>query len=434
MTRKLGISLAAILASTAWIGVSHAATVNGITVGDLNIFRDTRAANDVGIGQGDDFQFGANIQGGSAGYDIRGIFTPLGGSAQNLGSLTPCGPLSVNANFCAKSATFTAARLNGSWQVQLANGTTTAKFNLPSVGNIPGQAVAFPKNVTIMANTPSATNPNGDPTISWTLPNGTSPNAFRVNIYDKSVILANGTADTISSTNISPTATSFTPTIALKPGGSYAIGFQVILTRDGQDLPLNSGNRDILSRSNSFFDFSPPKPGSPPSIALPSIDPAGVYHFNIGSVGPSQVTFIDPKIAIGYNYAIGTGDPNFASVTLPNVGGGHFILAFLMGGQMVTDPLNAGVQFFFQNGGVSAFEVTGIDPSAKLDPGNAGAFVTGLTFVSSGTFTGTMTPITTNVNATPLPATWAMMMTGLIGFGVLAFRGRRSSSVAFGTA
>ena len=53
----------------------------------------------------------------------------------------------------------------------------------------------------------------------------------------------------------------------------------------------------------------------------------------------------------------------------------------------MTDALDEGVQFFFGAGGVSAFEVTGIDPSANLDPGNAGAFVTGLTFVSAGPFT-----------------------------------------------
>lgn len=44
------------------------------------------------------------------------------------------------------------------------------------------------------------------------------------------------------------------------------------------------------------------------------------------------------------------------------------------------------MQFFFQQGGVNAFSVAGIETSAGLDPNNAAAFVTGLTFVGSGPF------------------------------------------------
>jgi hypothetical protein len=43
--------------------------------------------------------------------------------------------------------------------------------------------------------------------------------------------------------------------------------------------------------------------------------------------------------------------------------------------------------------GVGRFRVLGIEIGAGLDPNNATAFITGLTFVSSGHFTGTMTPI-----------------------------------------
>jgi PEP-CTERM motif-containing protein len=164
---------------------------------------------------------------------------------------------------------------------------------------------------------------------------------------------------------------------------------------------------------------------------LPSIDHTGVYHFNVGSVGPGSVTFIDPKVAIGYDYAIGHGDPNFASVILPNVGGGHFELSFLQGGHTVMDPVNAGVQFFFLGGGVSAFEVTGINPSAHLDPGNALAFVTGLTFVTNGSFTGTMTPLTASV---PEPSTWTMMLIGFAGVGFAAYRRTRRGSADLATA
>jgi hypothetical protein len=161
------------------------------------------------------------------------------------------------------------------------------------------------------------------------------------------------------------------------------------ITRDGGPNSNNS-NADILTRSNSWFDFTP-KLGSttPTNIALPMVDGAtGVYHFNIGSVGPDFVTYIDPAIAVGYIYDTGVGDPNFASVILPDVGGGVFDLSYLA--SMVV--LHAGVQYFFPTGGVSEFTVTGIDPSADLDPADTSAFLTGLTFVSNGSFTGTWRP------------------------------------------
>ena len=141
----------------------------------------------------------------------------------------------------------------------------------------------------------------------------------------------------------------------------------------------------------------------------------GVYQFNVGSVGPDSVTFIDPARAIGYIYDTGVGDPNFASVILPDVGGGVFDLSYLS----TMLAIDAGNQYFFPIGGVSEFTVTGIDPSADLDPADTSAFVTGLTFVSDGSFTGTMTPITENVSAASEPASFMLLASGLLGFGLI---------------
>ncbi len=102
----------------------------------------------------------------------------------------------------------------------------------------------------------------------------------------------------------------------------------MITTRNGSPAgqELNYPNR-----SYSFFDFTPQLGTTTPSdIALPMVSgTTGVYHFNVGSVGPDSVTFIDPAIAIGYIYDTGVGDPNFASVILPDVGGGIFDLSYL---------------------------------------------------------------------------------------------------------
>lgn len=409
------VALSALWTSTCLTSISHGAT---ITVDDLALFRSFVGANDVGVGQGDTLQFGANIVGGSAGATIQGEFIPTVGSP-TFTSVRPCGPLTVNPGFCDTTTPYTTAFKNGTSDALFGKGAASGTFSLPSAVPIPNTPVNFPTNVTISVNSST-----GTPTISWTLQPGTIANAFRVNIFDKSIVLANGSDDIIETNTLNASAASFTPTVHLNPGGSYAINFQVIETRDGGP-DANGSNADVLSRSSSFFDFSPPSPGSPPVIALPTIDEAGVYHFSIGSVGPSSVTFVDPKVAIGYDYAVGAGNPNFASVLLPDVGGGHFDLTYELDGKSVTDALNAGIQFFFGDGGVSAFDVTGISPSARIDPGNALAFVTGLTFVSNGSFTGTMTPITTNI-AVPEASTWTMMLLGFAGlsYGYRASRKR----------
>src|SRR5262249_16020852 len=153
--------------------------------------------NDVHIGQGDEFQFGSDISigsGGSLGTSIQGLFTPTGSANPTfLTSVSPFNPLTVDANFCATRTPFSLPPTNGSWQVRFTNGTDVAIAQLPSVSIIPSAPVPFPSSVTITANPADPTTP----TISWSLPAGTNPNALRVNIFDKSVFLPNGQNDVI---------------------------------------------------------------------------------------------------------------------------------------------------------------------------------------------------------------------------------------------
>src|SRR4029077_17241022 len=132
--------------------------------------------------------------------------------------------------------------------------------------------------------------------------------------------------------------------------------------------PIN-GNAGIVKDSSAFFDFTPLKGNTPPQVLLPTVGPAPnpgsglgpVYQFQVAGVKAGQTIFVDPLVAVGYKYAVGAGNPNLASVTLPAVGDNHFTLSYLQGQSVILQQILANTQFFFPQGGVSAFDVTGIE-------------------------------------------------------------------------
>ncbi len=72
---------------------------------------------------------------------------------------------------------------------------------------------------------------------------------------------------------------------------------------------------------------------------------------------------------------------------------------------------------------MSSFTITGIDAALMLDPTNANAFVTGVSVVNGGVPGAiTQTPITTEVNAVPLPASGVLLLSGIAGFAFLRRR------------
>jgi hypothetical protein len=136
-------------------------------------------------------------------------------------------------------------------------------------------------------------------------------------------------------------------------------------------------------------------------IATPASMPtgttsSGAYTFTVAVI-PNFPIFIDPPVAVGYDYSIGKNDPRIATVRLPIGIGDNFyrvksrgLKATVAGGELLDFRTHG-----FPDG-VGDFTVSCIEVEAMLDPANPQAFVTELTFMSAGTFTGTMKPLTTN--------------------------------------
>lgn len=158
---------------------------------------------------------------------------------------------------------------------------------------------------------------------------------------------------------------------------------------------------------------------SPDNPLLPiSVNEGGGFVFNdivIGGesgLGIDDFIFIDPEVAIGYEFAIIAGTAAFSEVLLPSLGDadGYSIEVLVNGVWTSVASVADGGSFQFSGADTFIFRVMGIDPELGLNPGNFAAFVTGLKLTEAGTVSLTMTPITA---AVPEPSTYALMLAGL---------------------
>lgn len=150
---------------------------------------------------------------------------------------------------------------------------------------------------------------------------------------------------------------------------------------------------------------------------LPTPDPTNPDGFSFVDIPivPGQIFFFDPDVAVGYDYAV-TGDALFASVLIPApLPNGDSSFTLELPGGVGSFPLTAGTTFNlldYNALGFSSFRISGIDTMEMLDPTNPLAFVTGLSFTSSGTVNVTQNPIVVNI---PEPS--SLLSFGLLGLG-----------------
>lgn len=377
-------------------------------------FRDFRGPNSIGFTPGDRLTFGAiNV--------VPNATAGTTGVARQGGVEAPLFDVSNDTlpNQFASSVDFDPA-LTGSWTLNFANGPDRLSVNTPA----PGAVAPTP-----LATDLTLSGPKLAPTISWVAP--VTPDRVVISLYDLERRSAIDVANRIFVDGTSGDATSFTlPGGILEENGLYSVGveFSTVYT-DGLNPSGSSQAGASRSRSRAFFDFSTGDLPDVPSLFLPQTDTSGdtpVFNFD-NAVVADRIEFYDPFVAIGYDYEIGAGDPLFGSVILPDIGDGAFDLLLDDGsGFQFVEELMAGEEYDF-GAGVAAFRILGVELSAGLDPADGAAFVTGLSFVADGRFTGTMTPITQFVAPIPAPPAGLLLGSALLA-GVAMRRSKRKTA------
>ncbi len=142
-----------------------------------------------------------------------------------------------------------------------------------------------------------------------------------------------------------------------------------------------------------------------PVLPNPEATPAEGFEFTF-EAGANDFTFVDPEVAVGYDYEV-LEEANFLAVLLPEgIGDNSYDLLIFdeATGEFVdTDiDLEGGVAYTFEDGGLGLFRILGIEVDENLDPDDPEAFVTGLKFMTDGAVKVSQTSVTQTV--VPVPA------------------------------
>lgn len=406
------------------------AQASPLTVTNTYQFLDNAGFNNIGIAPGPRQQLGSNCV-----VLVGNPCTPQNtvNAAGTSGVATQSGSPARTMQYVASDLTSNhwafvgspSSLPDGAWTLTFSNGTDQTTAQTPAL--VGAQQMAFADAAGIQQN-------GTTPTFSWALPLGQSAPVDSVNVLIRDISdFRNGVATIIFSSGamapsnttltVAPNDPRFQGGRSLEFGKLYALEIQLRDTRNNQPT---GGFSNTLSQSRTYLNFSLQTGGPQGIVYLPSVDGSGpvpVYHFSNIPVVAGRTIYIDPEVAVGFDYKTASGDPNFRSVTLPTGIGDNLFDLWLWDGAAWVDTGNdllGGQEFMFGSLGVDRFRITGIEPDELLDPYAAGAFTTGLSFVADGRFSGTMTPLV--VNLVPEPPTGLL---GIAAIGLLAAARRR---------
>jgi Nidogen-like len=159
-------------------------------------------------------------------------------------------------------------------------------------------------------------------------------------------------------------------------------------------------------------------PGETPSNPLQPVVVNGSFLFDFNVIIPTRRIFIDPVVAVGYNYVVSSAQRITSVQFTTNLGDPNgYEIRDLAGNLLAVVNVNDIYNFTTP---VSGFRVTGIEASAGLNPLNTNAFVTGLTFDTGGQVQMSQTPITLDTgggpNNVPLPGSLVLLAVGGLAF------------------
>lgn len=153
-----------------------------------------------------------------------------------------------------------------------------------------------------------------------------------------------------------------------------------------------------------------------PILPDPEATPEEGFEFTF-EANADDFTFIDPEVAVGYDYEVLEGS-NFLAVLLPEGIGDDQYELWLFDealGEFVDsgEDLTGGLAYLFGDEGLSLFRILGIETDENLDPDDPLAFVTGLKFLTEGEVSISQTPITQTV--VPIPPSFVLFISGVAG-------------------